>query len=77
MTEPTNPQINSAKIPVGDGIVGAVVALGSMAIFLLGIPALRYFLPVAVVAGGGVALIMRRIRHENPGKAWLLSATKK
>jgi hypothetical protein len=72
-----SPQINSAKIPVGEGIAGAIFAVGSTAIFLIGIPALRYFLPAAVVVGGGVALIMRFIRHETPGKAWILSATKK
>jgi hypothetical protein len=72
-----NPQINSAKIPVGGGIAGSIFALGSTLIFLIGIPALRYFLPAAVVLGGGVALILHFMRHETPGKSWILAATKK
>ena len=39
-----NPQINSAKIPIGGGIAGAFCALASMVIFLIGIPVLRYHL---------------------------------
>jgi hypothetical protein len=72
-----NPQINLAKIPVGGGIAGAIFALGSILIFLIGIPALRYFLPAAVVLGFGVALVIHFIRHETPGKSWIPSATKK
>lgn len=72
-----NPQINSAKIPVGGGIAGAIFAIGSTLIFLIGIPALRYFVPAAVVLGGGVALFMRFSRHEAPGQPWILSGPKK
>ena len=73
MTEDTpNPQINVSKIPGGAGIAGALFAIISMAIFLIGIPALRYFLPAAIVLGGAVALIIHFIRHETPGKAWIL-----
>jgi hypothetical protein len=71
------PQINLAKIPVGGGIAGAIFAIGSTAIFLIGIPALRYFLPAAVILGGGVALLIHHARHETPGKSWILSAPKK
>jgi hypothetical protein len=71
------PQINSAKIPVGGGIAGTMVAVLSTLIFLVGIPALRYFLPAAIVLGGGVALGIRFIRHETPGKSWIASATRK
>ena len=72
-----NPQINSAKIPVGGGIAGSIFAAGSTLIFLIGIPALRYFLPAAIVLGCGVAIIIHFIRHETPGKSWILSAPKK
>ena len=48
------------------------IAIISMAIFLIGIPALRYFLPAAILLGGAVALIIHFIRHETPGKAWIL-----
>jgi hypothetical protein len=37
------PQINVSKIPGGTGIAGALFAIGSMLIFLLGVPRIRYF----------------------------------
>jgi hypothetical protein len=70
-----NPQINISKIPGGAGIAGALFALGSMLIFLIGIPRLRYFFIAAVIVGCGVALILRFVRRETPGKPWILSAT--
>jgi hypothetical protein len=70
-----NPQINVSKIPGGAGIAGALFALGSMLIFLIGIPRLRYFFIAALVLGFGIALILRFIRHETPGKPWILPAT--
>jgi len=64
-------------IPVGGGIAGALFTVGTMLMFLNGIPALLYFLPAAVVLGCGVALVIHFIRHETPGKSWILSATRK
>ena len=75
------PQINVSKIPGGRGVAGIIFALGSMLVFLLGIPALRYFLLAAIVLGSGVALVIHFVRtlfpHETPGTSWILSATKK
>jgi len=71
------PQINVSKILVGGGIAGTIFAVTCTLIFLTGIPALRYFLPATAVLGCGVALTIRFMRHETPGKAWILSATKK
>jgi hypothetical protein len=71
------PQINVSKIKAGGGIAGTIFTLASMGIFLIGIPALRYFLPAAILLGLGVALTIHFIRHETPGKSWILSATKK
>ena len=65
-----NPQINISKIPGGAGIAGALFALASMLIFLIGIPRLRYFFIAAVIVGCGVALILRFVRREAPGKPW-------
>jgi hypothetical protein len=73
----SSPQINMAKIAVGGGIAGAIFAVGSMVIFLTGIPALRYIFPAAVVLGCGVALTLHFIRHETPGASWILSTKKK
>ena len=68
-----NPQINASKIPGGGGIAGALFAFGSMLIFLIGIPRLRVFLLAAIILGCGVALILRFVRRETPGKPWILS----
>jgi hypothetical protein len=73
----SSPQINLAKIPVGGGIAGAIFAVGSMMIFLTGIPALRYVFPASIVLGCAVALILHFIRHETPGTSRILSLTKK
>ena len=70
-----NPQINISKIPGGAGIAGALFALGSMLIFLIGIPRLRFFFIAAIVLGCAIALILRFVRRETPGKPWILSAT--
>jgi fatty acid desaturase len=71
------PQINVSKIPGGAGVAGAMVAISSTLIFLIGIPRLWYFLPPAIVLGGGIALVMHFVRHETPGKPWILTAKKK
>jgi hypothetical protein len=71
------PQINMSKIAVGGGIAGAIFAVGSMLIFLVGIPAIRYVFPAAVVLGCAVAVVMHIIRHKTLGGAWILYAPKK
>src|ERR1700722_15428825 len=69
------PQINVSKIPGGTGIAGALFALGSMLIFLVGVPRLQYFFVGAIILGGGIALVLRFVRRETPGKPWILPAT--
>jgi Putative transposase len=64
-----------SKIRGGGGIAGALFAIGSMLIFLIGIPRLLFFLPAAIILGCGVALILRFVRRETPGKPWILSST--
>ena len=77
MSEGTpNPQINISKIPGGGGFAGFLFAVISMLIFLIGIPRLRYFFPAAIILGCGIALVLRLIRRETPGKPWILSATR-
>ena len=70
-------EINIAKIPGGGGVAGAIFGIGSMVIFLIGIPALRYTFPAAIALGCGVAIALHFVRHEKTGAPWLLSATKK
>jgi hypothetical protein len=69
------PQINASKIPGGGGVAGALFAVISMVIFLIGIPALRYFLLGAILLGCAVALVIHFSRHQTPGKPWLLAET--
>lgn len=56
---PTNgglhPGISMHKLPVSGGAVGLLFAVGSMLVFLLGIPAMRWFLVGSIVLGLGVA----------------------
>ena len=71
------PQINVSKIPGGGGVAGALFAIISMVIFLIGIPALRFMFPAAIVLGCGIAFIRHFIRHETTGASWILTAPKK
>jgi hypothetical protein len=71
------PQINMSKIVVGGGIAGALFAGGSMLIFLLGIPLIRFMFPVAILSGCGVALIRHFTRHETASTSRMFSAAKK
>jgi hypothetical protein len=68
------PQINVSKIPGGSGIAGALFVVISMVIFLIGIPALRYFLVGAIVLGSAAALAIRAIQRRNPDKPCTLFA---
>jgi len=54
-----HPGIRMDKLPVGAGFAGLVFTIGSMAIFLLGLPMLWYFLAGAVALGIGVAVVLR------------------
>jgi hypothetical protein len=73
----STPQINVSKIPGGGGIAGAMFAVISIVIFLIGVPLTRYMLPAAIVLGGGLALILHFVRHETPGASWILPANRK
>ena len=75
--EAPTPQINVSKIPGGAGIAGALFAVISMVIFLIGIPMLRFMFPAAIVLGCGIALIRHFVRHETTGASWILPAPKR
>ena len=53
------PEIDIAKIKVGGGVAGLIFTVGSMWIFLAAIPALWYFLALAIAGGAGVAVALR------------------
>ena len=71
------PQINVSKIAVGGGIAGAIFAIASMLIFLVGIPVIRYMFPAAILLGRGIALVRHFTRHETSSTSRILSAQKK
>jgi hypothetical protein len=55
--------INMAQIPADANVGGLIFAVGSMLIFLIGIPAIRYVFPAAIALGCGVALVLRLTRR--------------
>jgi hypothetical protein len=46
------------KIHVGAGFAGLAFTIGSLAIFLVGLPVLWYFLAGAVSLGVGIAIVL-------------------
>jgi hypothetical protein len=77
MIQTARPQINASKLVIGGGIAGAAFTIGSMLIFLTGLPILRYMFAAALILGCAIALFLRLVRHKTPGAPWLLAATEK
>lgn len=67
------PQINASKIAFGAGVAGAIFTIGSMLIFLTGVPLLWFLFPAAIVVGCAIALVLRFVRRETPGTGSILS----
>jgi hypothetical protein len=60
--------ITMHAIKFGGGVAGAIFAIGSMLIFLIGIPALWVFLAGAIAVGAGFAVALRQIYARFPGE---------
>ena len=60
-------EINMAKIPVGGAAAGLIFAIGTMAVFVIGIPSIRYMLPASLVLGCGIAAVLRFHHASAPG----------
>jgi hypothetical protein len=77
MTAPSSPpQINISKIHSDGSFAGAIFALATVFIFLVGIPAVRYFFPAAIALGFVFALliyVVRRRPHQSTGTSWILA----
>ncbi len=69
--------IDMAKIPADGNVGGIIFAVGTMVIFLVGVPAIRDIFPAAIALGCGVAFVLHFIHHDPPGASSLFSATKK
>jgi membrane protein implicated in regulation of membrane protease activity len=59
MTDKQHPGISMHKLPVGGGFIGLLFAVGSALVFVLGLPALWYFVAFSAALGIGIALLMR------------------
>lgn len=73
MTEKQHPGISMHKLPVGGGFIGLVFAAGSALIFILGLPALWYFVAFSAALGVGVAVLLRATSHRRSDHARPLS----
>lgn len=62
-----HPGITMHKLRVGAGVAGFIVAGGFLVIGLVGVPMFRYFLGLALIAGGGIALALHIARHRRQG----------
>jgi hypothetical protein len=64
--ESRRPEISMHRMPVGGGIAGLIFVIGSCLIFLIGIPALQWFLLGAVGVGAVVAALLWRWHKNRP-----------
>ncbi len=64
--EGPRPQISMHRMPVGGSVAGLIFVVGSCLIFLVGIPALRWFLLGAVAVGAAVAGLLWRWHKKKP-----------
>ena len=55
------------RLRVGAGFAGAIVVAGFVAIGLVGVPMFRYFLGMAIVVGGGIALGLHWVHRWKQG----------
>lgn len=55
--------IDMAKIPADANAGGLIFAIGTMLVFLIGIPAIRFLFPAALLGGCAVAVVLHFLRH--------------
>ena len=64
MAEKQHPGITMHKLSFGGGLMGLVFAVGSALIFVLGFPALWYFVALAGGLGVAIAAILRTFHQD-------------
>jgi hypothetical protein len=64
MAEKRHPGITMHKLSFGGGLMGLVFAVGSALIFLLGFPALWYFVALAGALGVAIAALLRFLHQD-------------
>lgn len=67
-TDEKPPEIRIDRIPVGGGVAGLIFAVGSCLIFLIGIPAMRWFLLGSVAVGAVFGGLLWRWHKKRPVK---------
>jgi hypothetical protein len=60
-----HPGISMHHIKVGGCVAGAIFALGTVLMVLLGIPVAKWFLLGSVIAGIAVFFLLRRVHRPN------------
>ena len=73
MAQNRHPGINMHKLPVGGGFMGLLFAAGCSLIFVLGFPALWYFVALALALGVVVALLLKVVHHRGADRGKPLS----
>jgi len=63
-----HPGITMHRIAVGGGVMGALFAVGTALIFLLGVPASRWFLLASLFVGVGLAALLYVWHRRHPVK---------
>jgi hypothetical protein len=61
-------EINMSQIRVGGGIPGFLFAAGTVYIFFVGVPALRWFLAGAIAAGSVISIALRLFHRYKPAR---------
>ena len=73
MAEKRHPGITMHKISFGGGFMGLLFAAGSALIFVLGFPALWYFVALAFGLGIGIAAFLRLLNDRRTDRSKPLS----
>jgi len=61
-------QINIAKVPLGGGIAGLLVVVGSVGVLMVGLEAVRWFFAATLACAILLALLLVSWRKEHPGR---------
>jgi len=62
-------EINMSQIRVGGGIPGLIFAAGTVYIFFVGVPAVRWFLVGAIVVGSVISIALRLFHRYKPTRS--------
>lgn len=68
MAERKHPGISMHKIPIDGGFIGLVFTVGCALIFLLGLPALWYFVVFSAALGVGLGLVFHLLNRPGSPK---------